>query len=62
MIATYDIVAGFTLRRYRSTALARRYRCAAILWQTDHHLAAPVTPMHYAGVWYRVEQGRRRSI
>jgi len=24
MIATYDIVAGFSLWRYRSTALARR--------------------------------------
>jgi len=35
MIATYDIVAGFSLRRYCSTALARRYRWAAILWQTD---------------------------
>jgi len=35
MIATYDIVAGFRLRQYRSTALARRYRCAAISWQTD---------------------------
>jgi len=35
MIATYDIAAGFTLRRYRSMALAQWYRCAAISWQTD---------------------------
>jgi len=35
MITTYDIVTGFSLRRYRSTALARQYRCAAISWQTD---------------------------
>jgi len=32
MIVTYDIVADFTTRRYRSIDLARQYRCAATSW------------------------------
>ena len=35
MIATYDIVADFSVRQYRSKEFARQYRCTAISWQTD---------------------------
>jgi len=39
MIATYDVVAYFSLRQYRSRDLSRRYRCAAmssLSWLTNH--------------------------
>ena len=52
MIVTYDIVADFSVRRYRSKEFARRYRCTAISWQTDQlHTSScrsSHTNMHFA--------------
>jgi len=46
MIATYDIVVDFSVRRYRSKEFARRYRRTAISWQTDQLHASSCRSSH----------------
>jgi len=42
MITTYDIVADFSVRRYRSTKLARWYRRVAIAWLEVTYIIFPL--------------------
>jgi len=42
MITTYDIVADFSVRWYRSTELAWRYRCAVISWLEVTYVILPL--------------------